>query len=119
MMLYLDRKPIATELVVVHERVASSLKTAFDLDYGKYSAGNLVLWQMIDQLQENDDIVEIDLGPGEEAYKKSLSMSKRSYYGVSAANLRRPGSVLKFTIMSIRIALLNVVRWVASLIRRA
>jgi len=77
-LLLLNNKPIAAEYCVIYNRTAHFLKAAYDEEYSFYMPGNIIYYEVIKYLVENDNIRAIDLGPGSDEYKKSLASEKRS-----------------------------------------
>jgi predicted N-acyltransferase len=77
-LLFLNNRPIATEYCVIYKKRAHFLKSAYDEEYSFYSPGNIIYYEMIKYLIENDGVRGIDLGYGNEEYKKSLASQKRN-----------------------------------------
>ena len=70
-MLFLNNIPIAAEFCILSDSAAVFLKIAYDEEFRKYGPGNIVMSETIKHMIDNDSITELDLGLGDEAYKKS------------------------------------------------
>lgn len=82
--MWVDERPAAAELFLVHRGVASSFKTAYDLALKEYAVGNIVLTAVLRHVIEVDRVREIDFGPGDEAYKHQWMSRRRPLWRVRA-----------------------------------
>lgn len=67
--IYLDDEPIAAQYRIICGNKCYFLKTAYDAQYQKYSAGFVLLYEDIKYLIDDRKISIIDFGPGNETYK--------------------------------------------------
>jgi len=84
--LYLDGKPAAAELYILFNGVATSYKGAYDEGYRKFSPSTILQFFAIRHLIEVDGVTEINLGYGDEPYKKRWLSQSRELNGVLAFN---------------------------------
>jgi Acetyltransferase (GNAT) domain len=87
--LFLDDKPIATQFWIVTDGRATIYKLHYDAEYsGKYSIGSLLTVKMIKHVIENDAVVSIDYGTGEDKHKQKFMSQKQELGGVVAFSRR-------------------------------
>lgn len=88
-LLWVDDVPVAAEVFFVNGGVASSFKTAYDLEYKEHSVGSIVLQYMLQNVMTSDGIREIDFGPGDEPYKKQWLSKTRELWRLTVYDPRR------------------------------
>jgi len=93
-LLFLNNKPIAAEYCIIHSKRAHLLKGAYDEEYSFYGPGNIIYYEMIRHLIERDGITGIDLGHGNEEYKKGLASEKRILKKIIIFNKNIKGKVI-------------------------
>lgn len=76
--LSLNNKPIAAQLWLVSNKIASIYKLAYDADYSRYSPGTILTAAMFETIMSHDDIHEIDFLTGDDAYKSDWMDQKRN-----------------------------------------
>ncbi len=69
-LLYMESKPVSSQLWFVDGHVAYIFKLAYDPDYHKYSVGSYLTWKMLEHSVENYQIDTVDFLNGDDAYKK-------------------------------------------------
>ncbi|GMQ88574.1 MAG: hypothetical protein BMS9Abin09_0002 [Gammaproteobacteria bacterium] len=87
-MLYLDGQPVAAELYILFNGQAISYKGAYDPDYRKQSPATVLQMFAFKHLIEVDGVSEINLGYGDEPYKKRWLSQRRDLTGILAFNPR-------------------------------
>jgi hypothetical protein len=93
-LLRLDGRPVAAQYWVVAGGTATVLKLAHDEAARARSPGTVLTAAMIRFLLENERIMELDFGRGDDAYKSLWATRRRQRIGVVLANPRRPGGLL-------------------------
>lgn len=86
--LYLDGQPVATELYILFNGQATSYKGSYDTAFRKNSPASVLQLYMIKYLMEVDHVHEINLGYGDEPYKKKWLTRRRDLAGILAFNPR-------------------------------
>mgnify|MGYP002622015480 CR=1 FL=1 len=86
--LTVDGEPAATQLIVLSGRHAVMLKTAYAPKFERYSIGTVVLVRLLEQIMGAGDVDRVDLGAGDEPYKKHWATQRQERWGVMAYNLR-------------------------------
>ena len=71
-MLYLDQTPVAAQLWLTHNGIASIYKLAYDEEATRYSAGTVLTAAMFEQALDVDRVAEVDYLNGDEPYKRGL-----------------------------------------------
>jgi len=89
LVLYGDERPLAAECFFVHGNIASSFRTAYDLNYRDFSVGSIVLQRMLEHVMTIDNVLEIDFGPGDEPYKKQWLSKRRKLWRIRAYHTGR------------------------------
>ena len=75
--LYLNGTPVATHFCIVSNKVGYFLKVAYDEKYKDYGLGNVMHYETIRYMIDYDRIESIDLGAGNEDFKKFWVSDKR------------------------------------------
>ncbi|MFQ5642239.1 MAG: GNAT family N-acetyltransferase [Thiogranum sp.] len=86
--LYLDDRPVAAEIYILFNGQAISYKGAYDADYRKQSPATVLQMSGFKHLIEVDGVSEINLGYGDEPYKKRWLSKSRDLTGILAFNPR-------------------------------
>lgn len=84
LILYGDERPLAAECFFVHGKIASSFRTAYDLEYRDFSVGSIVLQRMLEEVMDKENVGEIDFGPGDEPYKQQWLSKRRKLWRIRA-----------------------------------
>ena len=86
--IYLDGVPIAAQLWIVWQGVATIYKLAHDEDYRELSAGTILTWHMMEAALDRDRVREVDFGSGDESYKREWMSKHRDRRAILACNTR-------------------------------
>ena len=100
----IDRVPVAVQIWILWNRVATVLKLAHDETAKRFSVGSLLTAHMIKHLVDEEGVTKIDFGRGDDAYKARWAAHRRQRLGILAA---RPISPMGFTV----IARQTISRW--------
>lgn len=84
--LYVDNEPAAAQVWIVHEKVASIYKLAYDPRYARFSVGSLLTDELVRHAIEIDRVNEIDFLAGDEAYKADWMSDRRERWGIRVFN---------------------------------
>ena len=95
-LLFIDGQPAAVELAVVAAKKAIMLKTAYDPQFQKESAGSLAILNVVRYIVETDHVIEIDFGTDDDPYKKVWVSQRRERWGMLAFNPRTAVGALSF-----------------------
>lgn len=82
--LYLGGRPIAAQIWVLWRGKATLYKLAHDRASDEYSPGSLLTLRMLEHLFEEERIGEIDLGAGDDPYKRLWASRRRERCGLIA-----------------------------------
>lgn len=88
--MYIDKKPAAAQIWIVHAQVATIYKLAYDEHYAMYSPGTLLTAHLMEYVLDVDRVQEVDYLTGDEAYKKGWMSDRRERWGIVAFNPRTP-----------------------------
>ena len=83
---YLDDQPVAAQLWMVHQGVASIYKLAYDENFSKHSIGSILTAHMMQHVIDIDMVVEVDYLTGDDDYKKDWMSHRRERWGIVAFN---------------------------------
>jgi hypothetical protein len=97
-LVYMDDVPIASQLWIVHEGVASIYKLAYDERFAYLSVGTILTARLMQHALDVDRVREIDYLSGDDDYKKTWMSHRRERCGFLAFNLR----TLKGTVSAAR-----------------
>lgn len=86
--LYLDGKPVAADIYILFNGQVTSYKGAYDADYKKLSPATVLQIFASKHLIDVDGVSEINLGYGDEPYKKKWLSQSRDLTGILAFNPR-------------------------------
>ncbi len=99
---YLDDEPIAAQLWIVKDKIASIYKLAYDEKYSKLSAGSLLTAKLMEHVIDVDCVVEVDYLTGDDEYKKDWMSHRRERWGIVAYNRRTPRGIFMWAINSMK-----------------
>ena len=85
---YIDDVPIASQLWIVHQGVASIYKLAYDERFAHFSAGTILTARLMQHALDVDHVREVDYLSGDDDYKKTWMSHRRERHGFLAFNLR-------------------------------
>ena len=102
--LYLDQRPLAAQIWIVWHGTAILYKLAHDRAYDAFSPGTLLTMGMLERLLDQEHVAEIDLGAGDDPYKRLWTSRRRercgligfdplTWRGVAAALRHWPGGL--------------------------
>ena len=81
---YLEGKPVASQLWFVKDKVASIFKLAYDPAYRATSAGSVLSGKLFESVIDDDSVEIIDYLTGDDAYKRDWMSERRQLWGVRA-----------------------------------
>jgi len=85
---YIDNRPAAAQIWIVHESVASIYKLAYDAQFSRFSVGSILTSKLMRHVIDIDQVREVDYLTGDDAYKKDWMSHRRERWGMIAFNLR-------------------------------
>jgi len=85
-LLYVDAEPAAAQFWVISDGVAYLYRTAYQIRFKELSVGTVLTWHVMRRLLDVDHVDELDLGIGDDAYKKDWVNGERARCGVLAFN---------------------------------
>lgn len=91
---YVEGRPVAAQLWIVRERVASIYKLAYDEKFTGLSIGSVLTAHMMQYVIDIDQVAEVDYLTGDDAYKRDWMSDRRERWGLIAFNLRTVRGVL-------------------------
>lgn len=83
-----DGQPVAAQLWIVCNGVASIYKLAYDERYASLSIGSLLTERLMRHVIDIDHVAEVDYLTGDDAYKRDWMSHRRERCGIVAFNLR-------------------------------
>jgi CelD/BcsL family acetyltransferase involved in cellulose biosynthesis len=90
----IETEPVAVQLWVVHAGQAILLKLAHDEAFKAHSPGTVLTALMIRHLLDNEYIAQLDLGRGDDPYKKGWAVERRRRIGLLLINPWRPAGLI-------------------------
>ncbi len=84
--LYVDGQPAAAQFWVVSDGIAYLYRTAYQTRYRELSVGTVLTWHVLRGLLDADRVYELDLGIGNDPYKKDWVGDERARCGIVAFN---------------------------------
>lgn len=81
-LLYLDQHPIAAQLWIVQHGAATLYKLAHDRAFDALSPGTVLTMRMLERLLDDERITELDLGAGDDPYKRLYASQRRERFGL-------------------------------------
>jgi CelD/BcsL family acetyltransferase involved in cellulose biosynthesis len=92
--LSLGNVPLAAQIWLVKDGLASIYKLAYAEDFAKYSAGTMLTCEMMRHVIDVDKVRTVDYGMGDDPYKQEWMSHRRERVGIVAFNKRRPLGIL-------------------------
>jgi len=86
--IYVNGEPAAAEFCIAAAGIAMMIKTAYVERFARLSVGALAIWKVLEYVLDNDRIVEIDFGNGDDSYKREWVNQTRERWGVVGFNGR-------------------------------
>ena len=99
--LFLNDVPIACEKWMVWNKTGYAWAGVYDVEFGKYSPGNVITSEITKHMIDKENVCEIDLGEGDEDYKKAWTPKRRERKGITIFNNNMKGQILAFLIIKI------------------
>jgi hypothetical protein len=87
-LIYVDDRPAAAQLWIVHAGVASIFKVCYDEQFSKLSVGTILTSELMRHVIDMDKVKMIDYLSGDDAYKKDWMSNRRERWGIIAFNPR-------------------------------
>ena len=88
--LHVDGEPAAAQLWIVHNRVVSIYKLAYDERFQDLSVGSILSAALFRHALDVDKVREVDYLSGDDEYKKDWMSGRRERWGILAMNPRTP-----------------------------
>jgi CelD/BcsL family acetyltransferase involved in cellulose biosynthesis len=85
-LLYVDTEPAAAQFWVISAGVAYLYRTAYQIRFSELSVGTVLTWHVLCHLLDVDRVHQLDLGIGNDTYKKDWVSGERERCGVLAFN---------------------------------
>jgi hypothetical protein len=80
--LWLDHRPIAAQIWIVWQRRAVLYKLAHDRSFDALSPGTVLSARMLERLLDDERVTEVDLGAGDDPYKRLWASRRRERVGL-------------------------------------
>ncbi len=90
---YLEEEPVAAQLWIVKDGIASIYKLAYDEKFSKISAGTILTATLMEHVIDVDRVREVDYLTGDEDYKKDWMSHRRERWGLCGSNMRTPRGI--------------------------
>ena len=91
---YLNERPVAAQLWLVENKVATIHKLAYAEDAKQFSPGTVLSAEMFRRAIDIDKVETIDFGIGGDSYKAEWMSECAPLYAMTAYDLLRPGGIL-------------------------
>jgi len=85
---YVDNRPVAAQVWIVSNGVASIFKLAYDQQYAHLSVGSLLTARLMEHVIDVDRVSEVDFLSGDDSYKRDWMSGRRERRGIVAFNPR-------------------------------
>ena len=86
--LYVDHRPVAAQIWVVQRGRAILYKLAHDRAFDSFSPGTVLTMRMLERLLDEEHVTELDLGAGDDPYKRLWVSRRRERVGLIACDPR-------------------------------
>ena len=87
-LVHVDDEPVAAQVWMVKDGIASIYKLAYDERYSKLSAGSVLTSKLMEHVIDVDKVHEVDYLTGDDDYKKDWMSARRERWGLIAYNKR-------------------------------
>jgi hypothetical protein len=84
----LDGEPVAAQIWIVKDGVASIYKLAYDEKFSKLSAGSVLTYRLMEHVISIDEVHTVDYLTGDDNYKQAWMSRRRERWGILACNTR-------------------------------
>jgi hypothetical protein len=84
--LYVNSEPAAAQIWLIHNKIASIYKLAYDDRFSAQSVGTILSAKMMEYVLDVDRVDEVDYLHGDEPYKRDWMSHRRERWGVAAYN---------------------------------
>jgi len=88
--LYIEGKPVATQLWFVVHKKASIFKLAYDEAWKQYSPGSILTQYLMETVIDTDKVEEIDFLTGNDHYKQEWMSERRQRWRMVITHKRQP-----------------------------
>ena len=85
---YLDEEPVAAQLWIVKDGIASIYKLAYDEKFSRLSAGTILTATLMEHVIDVDRVREVDYLTGDDEYKKDWMSHRRERWWLNGCNMR-------------------------------
>lgn len=85
---YVGDQPVAAQIWIVHQQVASIYKLAYNEKFAKFSIGSILTSRMMEYVIDIDHVEEVDYLTGDDDYKQDWMSHRRERWGCIAFNQR-------------------------------
>ncbi len=87
-LVHVGEEPVAAQVWMVKDGIASIYKLAYDERYAKLSAGSILTARLMEHAIDVDGVHEVDYLTGDDDYKKDWMSARRERWGLTAYNGR-------------------------------
>ena len=95
--IYFKERPVAAQIWLVHENIASILKLCYDDAYKEFSFGTLLTFRLMSYVIDERNVELVDYLTGDDTYKKDWMSVRRERRGVLGFNPKsRRGALFAF-----------------------
>lgn len=101
--LYIDGKPVATQLWFVVHKKASIFKLAYDEKWQEYSPGSILTQYLMEYVIDTDKVEEIDFLTGNDRYKQDWMMGRRRRWALVCKHKQEPDDKGSFLINKVKL----------------
>lgn len=92
--LFFDGIPIACDKWIVWNKIGYAWDGLYDLKFSNYSPGKVLESEVIEYMIDQEKVFEIDLGEGDEIYKRRWTPKRRERMGITVFNSNMKGEIL-------------------------
>lgn len=87
-LLFVGGEPVAAQIWIVKDGIASIYKLAYDERFSKLSAGSILTAALMEHVIDVDKVKEVDYLTGDDDYKRDWMSHRRERWGISAYNTK-------------------------------